>query len=235
MRLDIVKFELNKVVVEVRYSNTYLLWDKAGIISHGLAGRLANCEMKKAEPGIIEFHADKRFAVVLKLDRAHVIDTRPSRNLDDLKIVVMELLSDIQAKLELTAFNRIGFRVFYEKEYPDGKSASDALLSTGMVKPISGKYFNIEGRVNFPEYSFRWEGKAIGARITLKAVTRTVDFEPNIDIKELEPKKIEKYLLILDIDYYTLAETLVGQLRIGDWIDQAYHAIKRDSKVVLGG
>ncbi len=90
MQLAITKFELDKVVVELRYSNAYLLWDKAGVIWHGLSNRWTNCEMKKAEPGVIEFHVDKRFVVVVKLDRTHVIDTRPSRNLEDLKNLVYE-------------------------------------------------------------------------------------------------------------------------------------------------
>ena len=38
----------------------------------------------------------------------------------------------------------------------------------------------------------------------------------------------------LDIDYYTIATTGVGQLHIGEWISQVAHLVRRDGKAFLG-
>lgn len=39
-----------------------------------------------------------------------------------------------------------------------------------------------------------------------------------------------KYEVIYDIDYYTIKTVSRGQFNVKDWIEQAYHLIKRDSK-----
>ncbi len=41
--------------------------------------------------------------------------------------------------------------------------------------------------------------------------------------------------MIFDLDYYTTKQVLVSQLRAKDWLDSAFHAIRRDSHTFLGG
>ncbi len=41
--------------------------------------------------------------------------------------------------------------------------------------------------------------------------------------------------LTFDVDYYTVRPVRVGQIRLKDWIEQAFHMIKRDTNKILAG
>ena len=51
----------------------------------------------------------------------------------------------------------------------------------------------------------------------------------------LERVEKETFELIYDIDYFTVGTVDVGKFRASDWIPNATHVIRRDSKVFLGG
>jgi len=84
-----------------------------------------------------------------------------------------------------------------------------------------------------PQCSFRWEGESIGIRVLLAAQDKKIDLDVGPGVEEITPVHLEINELLLDIDYYTLKSTKKGQLDIKEWISQAYHLIKRDSKVFM--
>jgi len=192
--------------------------------------------MVDANPGMTKFVLDDRFQMVVQLDKCYVIDNRASSTLADFMETGEILVNCVTTNLELSKFTRLGFRLTYIKDFADKTSAAEFLIGTKMMAIPEGKHFNIEGKVLMPRYSLVWEGESTGIRSILEVQSQKIDLEPQIEvIDEIPPFHVEKHRFIYDVDYYTLQPTSRGQLNVKEWISQAYHLIKRDSKVFFGG
>ena len=74
----------------------------------------------------------------------------------------------------------------------------------------------------------------MGVRAVLEARDKKIDFESQPSMEEVQSIHIVKHEVVYDIDYYTLANVSTGQLNVTEWIDQAYHMVKRDSRFFFG-
>ena len=232
--LDLSSFKLNQATMEIRFNNAYTLWDRAGQIWSKASSKWSNLKMGKAEPMVTKFLVDDRYELSIKLDVAHLIDLTPSSNLKEFMANAELFVTLVADTLDITEFTRLGFRLIYCKRFPNKTEAADSLISTKMISVLSGKHFNIEGKVLMPNYSLRWEGVSMGVRVALLARDKKIDLNVNPGMEEITPVHVERSELIYDIDYYTLKNTKKGQLNVKEWISQAYHLVKRDSNVFMG-
>jgi hypothetical protein len=232
LRID--DFEVKQVAFEVRYANAYLLWDHAGALWAEAARIWPDLEIREAKPGVTIFSRPGKNDISVRLDKANFTFLRPKRNLDEFRANAATLIQLVCRQLEITDLSRIGFRIFYEKTYPDLHAASRAILDTVSIPAPPGKHFGIEGKYNSPEYTLRLEGKSTGMRFNMAARTGRLDFDAPWEIDELESIHKEFHQVAFDIDYYTLAPVSIGQLNIQEWINNAYHVIKRDAHAFWG-
>ncbi len=233
--MNLSQLKLNQATLEIRYENAYLLWDRAGHIWSNANSTWAKISMMQAKPMITSFIINDRFEMAVKLDRAHFIDMKPSSGLEEFIENTKQFIDLVSKILDISEYERLGFRLIYSKKFNDKVSAADSLISTKLMKVPEGKHFNIEGSILLPQYSLVWEGKSTAIRALLTARDETIDLAVSPGIEEVSPVHIEKHEFIYDLDYYTLDTVSYGQLNIKEWISQAYHLIKRDSRVFLGG
>ena len=85
-----------------------------------------------------------------------------------------------------------------------------------------------------PQYSLIWEGESTAVKLNISVQNKKIDLDIEPGIEEISPVHIERHEMSYDIDYYTLQNTLRGQLNITEWLSQAYHVIKRDHKNFIG-
>jgi hypothetical protein len=233
--IDLSNLKLTQATMEIRFQNAYILWDRTGLVWSKASSEWPNIKMGKADPMVTTFTLDDRYEIALKLDRAHLVDMQPSSSLKELmenSEIFVNLVADC---LDITEFTRLGFRLIFSKKFQDKTEAANALILTKVMSVPIGKHFNIEGQVLMPEYSLKWEGESTGVRVKLSAQDKKIDLNVVPGVEEITPLHIQHSEIVYDIDYYTLKNTKRGQLNVKEWISQAYHLVKRDSKVFTGG
>lgn len=232
--LNLSDLRLSQAVLEVRHETAYQLWDYSGRLWASVARIWPNLVADTVQPNLTTFHLDNRYQLSISMDKAYILDTIPTPNLQDFIEKANDFIKIIIQFLNIEYFKRIGFRLVYEKYFQTKEEAAAAMLSTKMIMVPEGPHFAIKGKVSLPKYSIRLEGESIGARILLEAREKKVDFDAPPGMQELTSIHITKNILAYDIDYFTLSPVSTGQLNIIEWLKQSYHLIKRDSKSFLG-
>lgn len=138
--------------------------------------------------------------------------------------------------LSIRLYSRVGLRVLFAKEYPTREAAAGALLSTGLIQPASEPVFELQSSPWVePEVSLRKEDSKAGCWFRLKAETLKIEFQPAFGIaKYFQEKSTTKERLILDVDYYLHQAGDATRLQFDEWIKQAFHLIRRDSRKLIG-
>ncbi len=232
--LNFSDFSLTRAVLEVRYANAYILWDRAGKIWADISSLWPDVKVMTVQPSTTAFRLEDKYDLSVQFDKAHIIDLKPTSSLDDFMERADRFMKLVIQHLEIKHFTRTGFRLIYVKPFPDKFQAADSLISTGMISVPHGRQFNIEGRVLLPKYSLVLESDSAGVRILMEVVDKKIDFDPDPSINGLKPVHLETHELAYDVDYYIPAKLSIGQLNVKEWLSQAYHLIKRDSKSFLG-
>jgi len=233
-KVDLSQLKLIQSTFEIRYRNAYALWDKAGLLWFNANSEWSNLKMVKAEPMVTTFTLNDRFELGVNIDRLHIIDTTPSSSLKEFSECAEKFSDIVTNTLNIKNYTRLGFRLIYNRYFPDKITAANTLLASKMLLVPEGKHFNIQGKVLLPQFSLVWEGESTGVKVLMAARDKKIDFDAPLGIEELSSVHIEKYELVYDLDYYTLHQVSKGQLNIKEWIEQAYHLIRRDSKLFLG-
>jgi len=232
---DLSQFTLRRAVFEIRYNEAYILWDRTGQLWEAAINKWPNLKIVDANPAKQLFKLNDTYELNVELSKAHFSDTKPSSSLKNFIEFSESFLNLVTQTLNISEFTRLGFRLIYINDFPDKISAANSMLDTKMIKIPEGKHFNITGKVLLPVYSLRWEGESKGVKVVFRAQDKKIGFEAPLGFNEVPSMHLEKYELVYDIDYYTLAPIVKGQLKISEWLSEAYHLVKRDSKVFMGG
>jgi hypothetical protein len=171
------------------------------------------------------------------INRSFISVEDPGTDLGPMLKAAEPLMTNLADSLIVDTYTRIGFRQFFERRYKTRGEASAYILSNMSAPRPSGKHFNIEGSVFEPEISFRWEGGKVGCRVLCKAEHVKIEVNYPYEFKELKPATdaLEKHRVLIDIDYYTLADTPAKMVKVSDLIAGWARAVRRDLKGVLGG
>lgn len=234
MSFEFDHLTLKQATFEIRFDDAYILWDRAGLIWSEAKSKLPDMKLIAATPNEVKFMLENRFEFSLNLDKAHIIDMKPSSSLKDFQEHADFFIDLVTNSLSLNTYSRIGFRLIYRKDFPDKFMAASALLSKKLIFVPENKLFNIQGTTLMPRYSIVWEGDSSATKVTIAAQNKKIDLDIPPSIEEISPVHLEKSEIIFDIDYYTLKNISKGQFNTKEWIQQIYHIIKRDSRSFLG-
>lgn|GEM_PF-1316387 len=232
--MDLSTFKLLSATLEVRYEKAFRLWDYSGRLWAKVANMWPNLKIGTAQPNVSTFSLDERYQLSVALDKSHIGDTAPISSLKDFTEKTKDFVKVISQSLEIEYFTRVGFRTVFVKVFPDKQQAVDAMISTKLITIPDGVHFGIQGKVLLPKYGLRWEGESVGVTISIEVRDRKIDFDPPAAVEELTSIHHELHELVYDIDYFTLGIVSTGQLDVMEWLSQAYHLVKRDSKNFLG-
>lgn len=231
--MDVAQLTLNSLAFEVRYAPAYLIWDRAGQIWADAVRRWPDFKPKDASPVTTRFWLSNRVEMLFQVQQAHVISVGPKIDLDEYISFCNSLIEQASGTLEVTSFTRIGLRHTFVKSFDTVNEASDAVLRTRILNFPGGKHFGIEGRINNPDINFRIEDEHNGCSGRILSQSKKIAVEVPLG-EDIGVNDTERHEFIFDCDYYTRADTLVGQFRAADWIRQAVRVVRRDAKVFLG-
>lgn len=236
MHLD--QFELRTATFEVRYDRNVALWDRSGLFWSSWFAKYPDLKIATAAPNEVVAQ-NRTFRAVAGLERANVIALKPGnsgiKDLTEAGTHLVHLLSEV---LGVSVYTRLGFRTIFRRRFADKNQAADAVHALGLMRIPSTEIFGIKDGVALqPEYSVRLEGSDIGVLTRLKVQELTISKETPPEIEEAEDQSSTQtyHEMIFDLDYYTTKQVLVSQLRAKDWLESAFHAIRRDSHTFLGG
>lgn len=203
-------------------------------------------EAKKKWPTIKPAHVEpnrqsfniqeKKIQLQIEWDKAFLIAYMPDSSLSEFTEIASDFEKLVREAIEIPEYTRLGFRPIFSKKYDTQKNATKDIIEKTKIDFYvpGGKHFNIEGTPTEAGWSLRIEDSDHGVTLTVKSEKQTVEFNVPLEVEDFEQKKTERASLLFDVDYYTLKSVGVFQLNVRDWLTQAFHLIKRDSKVILG-
>jgi hypothetical protein len=231
---DISDFRLFTTACEFRFQNSYHLWDRAGEIWSDFVAANPEAKLVKADPGQTTFRLGSQREFTVNLDRFGVNAHVPSST-DAFAAEADEFAKSVSRHLKVGSYSRIGLRTVFVREYPDIGAATVEMLGLKLLWVPNGPFFGISGTPSETRYSCRLEDKSKGCLIQIFVNKR--EFEPELPFAWEGDKilRVEKNDLVMDIDYYTIASTSIGQLNVQEWIKQGMHVIRRDINKIIGG
>lgn len=232
---DISSFRLDSAVLEIRYDNSFLLWDRAGSIWNSFTKKHPELKIEQAEPNKQRFTDGKSFEYQIETNRAHVSEKRPSSALDKFKNFSDHLCSAVSKEMEIEVFERVGFRIQYFLVCKDQENALSAFLNMNLLRPPNEKVFGIEGNVKEGGLNIRIEDEEIGTIVRIQVIKRKIHFNAPIEVPELESVEVEEWGVTFDVDYYTVRPIMVSQFKVRDWIEHTHRLVRRDSSAFIGG
>ncbi len=231
--MDISDFRLYTIAFECRFAPALLHWDRAGSIWSQVSGKHPGIKLIKGEPNQTAFRIQDRFELRVALGQFNVNGYNPGTAADEFISLADDFSSTVVRQVGIETFTRVGLRPIFIKEYPTREAASAPLLSLGLLRLPEGPCFGIAGEPILPIYGLRWESDMKGCVINISVVEREYEFEPPFAWEGVEPKKVKKTALNIDVDYYTVAAVEVSRLGFAEWIKQALHVVRRDANRFL--
>jgi hypothetical protein len=233
MELHISQFKMKEVVFQVKFRESFYLFDRTGRIIEELRKIWPNIKVNSAEPKTSTFLVGNEYLLRIELDRATIVAYDPKPSLDEFIQSAHSFEEIVRIALEYNEYKRVGFKPLYLKDYPDNDAATKDIVSSLGLKVPEGKHFNIEGTVPYITIESKWEDEFTGIRSELRSQERKWEVIPPMGSEGIEPKKIISTGIKYSPDYYTIKPVSTGKLNVKKWIETAFHLIKRDSKAFL--
>lgn len=236
MKIDLGTMNIARVLLEVRFDNAYLIWDRAGQLWSAATKRWPTIENQEAQPGQILFIHPEKFKFETRLERCSIAAYSPNRTLSTFTEYADEFISLVIETLEIIEFTRIGFRIIFHQEYDSREESTASVAELRAINASPGPHFSKDERPVEINYLYRLEGEVTGTTVRVKSVRKNLDVAIPFDISFMGAESISKsmHLVEIDIDFYTVQSAAVSQIDVREWISDAYHEIKRGAKSLLG-
>ena len=221
------------ITCELRYPNAYVIYDRTGSILSELKASFTNINVSAASPQQTAFTSEEG-SFHLELAASRFTSGRPDRNAESFTKHCKIYFDVVVEQLEIDVFSRIGLRYILRKEYKSLSDAHGALAGAKLFNFEPTKRFNSsESPI---EVLFRWEDTQIGAFVRLKAETADVKVNIAPELKsEIPDFSNKKFILTLDIDYYTMASVRREQMNLEEWLPQKARTIRKEVDELLDG
>lgn len=229
-------FKLERAVLEVRYPGAYLHWDRAGALWTEMTRKWPDLTNVKGTPVQTVFARPGKHQLAVEMQQARIIEFLPHSSLKSFAESAAWFVDVVVRSLEIHTFTRVGLRQIFFLRSSGSEKAAETVLESGLLKiPDSGFLGMQQRRVLFPEYAVRCEGEATGARVSLKAIQRSFEREPEPMIGETEPWREEQFGVEYDVDYFTTKQADIEQMKLDEWIRGAVHVLRKDTESLVGG
>ena len=210
--MNISDFQTNRFTFELRFQDSFLIWDRSGALTTSLRREFPTLEVIEGTPAKISLVVRPNIELVLEINKAFIIVHKPKRTAEDLSLYSIALTKIVTETLEISRFKRIGTRLLYQKSYPSIHEATEKLTSFGVIALPEKKFFNQHGSPKQGAINFVWEGETTGARVRLATDTENFEFipaPPHADRVDAISKT--EHFLYADIDIFSTKEVLKEQ------------------------
>lgn len=233
MPLHISQFKIKQVIFRVNYRDAYFLFDRTGALFEAARKRWPTIKIQSGKPKVSIFLIDDKYRLQVELDRTTIVAYNPKSSLEDFIVDAHHFEEIVRKTLEIIEYKRVGFKPIYHKEYKTKEDATKDIIASLGLKVPQGKHFNIEGRIPLITLEHRWEDELLGISSELRSQEQFWEFNPPGEAEGLELKKVNKSFIKYAPDYYTLKSLSVSKFNTKKWLENAFHLIKRDSKIFL--
>lgn len=227
-------FKLVSTIIQIQYSDAYLIWDRAGFISKKLCAVWPDLKSTDARPNQ-QTLVGKDFNLQTGLNSSTITFTG-IHTLDQLKTKRIKETFNVWAEnLELTEFSRVSMKVTYAKEYDSLQEANSFIFGLNLVRWPKTKVFDQseQSELNGLDVSYRFEDESSFTVLRLKA--EKVNYEVSLDpqITENPEIRVTKIRALIDFDRGLLGKVIVDKFRTDDWLKGYQHILRRDLEKIL--
>jgi hypothetical protein len=240
-RLSFDDLGLFNAAFELRFDESYRLWDRAGDLWSETLGAFPELKRQHAEPNRVVFASigtPVQRELTVELNRLVIVEHGPDKQLKHFAETVNRFAGIAVALLKIDQYHRTGLRMMFREELPSAEEAAERFFSTGLLQRTSypEKLFGISAASVQPEFAFRREDSKNGFSIRLKAETQKIEINPVPGWPELDlPISKTKHWIVLDVDCYIQSSIPADALAFNDWILQTAHIVRRDCDQLLSG
>lgn len=228
--MEITDFNIRQVVFEIRYDDTYILWDRAGSIAEETAKLWPGVRIVEVAPNQQALRSDDA-TIVTGVNSSHVAILGPNSIVQF--ATQMEETVSIWAKfLNLKKFTRVGTRIMYTRPYDSQESASQAIVNLGLVRFPASPIFNHKNELHASDIRLYWQDDVSQTQVIIKSEHYELDI-PGLPDKPREKQKKTADVMLLDIDRATRGVVELSKFRVGDWLEGVRHLVSRDAGRIL--
>lgn len=232
--LSLSEFKFEKAVLEIRYPQALLLWDRSGQLWTPLKRAYPDLKIVQAQPNQTVFNLLPDYQLKVEMDKCAIMIDEPG-DLDAFGAMADVFVRSVTETLEISAVSRVGFRVTYFKEFPSRESAADALRETKRLAFPTGRLFGAPATISGGVFTVRWEDDKTGATARLDTDGRRIEYDGNFGAREFTPQNRVRHGITFDVDVFIVPTIPIGQLRPSEWIKQSAHQIRRDADSFMRG
>lgn len=227
--LSIDDFKIDRQVFEARFLPSYLLWDRSGEMWSLIVRDFDDLKLVNAVPNSVQFESDLYYLVVeTNLLR---ITSRDNPSFEEFKKKTSSFLQAAIKFLDIEVFTRLGFRTIWNKEYSSMAETCDAFAELNLFRKFVPESFGLNKGNPTTEFKTTWEDARQGLTLMLRTEKRRADPQIPWEFRNVfNLKAVEKYVMAVDVDSYTVPQIRIEQLEISEWLNSSYRHSKKALK-----
>jgi hypothetical protein len=235
MTLQLSQFKLYRAVFEIRYIQSFLVWDHAGVAWHQLRMSFPELKVRSAQPNQQAFSLSKSMAASAGLEMTNLTAYLPAAEPEQFGTACGFFFPPIIKQLDISNLTRVGYRVTYRKVFETKEAAAEFAFAQAPDMRRSGKHFNIDGRSLDLDVGSRWEGETTGIFVRLQTDEQRLDVDIPPEFEGVESFHVQRYGVALDLDYYAHGNTAAAKLEPRALIENWSRLIRRDVEGFFNG
>jgi hypothetical protein len=205
-----------KEIVELRFANEFLYWDKTGLIARKICKMIPTLRLENATPGQTNFVDDENQIRIRygfnALNIAQDLDSAPTVKLHD---HVGEIVETLIKEMEITTLTRVGHRVHLTRKFPTREKAEGFVVEVARKRSLGADLLSgadewLKAK-HLTGVSLRFDDEKVGIKLELSAGQSeiTIGGPAAKQLKKHLPEK--EYIALVDLDIYTMKPMLAEQ------------------------
>jgi hypothetical protein len=233
--LPFASFEKQDITFELRFSQAFALWDRAGALWRSVGSNFTKLVHAKVSPNDILFTADARYTLNVALDRAAITDSLPERRPEKCFDLMSSFAAAVIDILEVQTLERIGTRFKYALPCSSLDDARAKVADLGLVAVPQKMMFNVNASNVGPSFKIEGDDGEIGYIVQIYPHQRKFEFTPSPEMRALNIEVAEKtlYEVMLDLDFSTKKPMPVESFNAKSWLAGWHKVVNRDAEAVL--
>lgn len=205
---------LNRVILELRYDEGFLYWDKCGATILEIQKKFPEWKWDSVTTDLAGLkNLQRKMELVFNYGSIRFIQNKVE-NLSQFKEATEGITPLIVEKLEIEKFKRVGNRYLYIFPLENPEQGKKIIQKSSIIEIPKGKLALFSGEPTKTAFVVHLENENFHYRIELVGIER-LEVPENIKIdKEFDPK----YGLRVDIDIATLKEIKASSFDCGEFI-----------------
>lgn len=234
--LDLSSFKLQRITLEIRYDNAFLIWDHAGIITRELSRNFPELKLKgQPQPNLQSAELGPGLSSSVLIDKAFIVSIYPTHSLEEFRVAADFFFSVVIRFLEISDLTRIGMRLIHEKKFETRDDVAKFLASSLPMLNREGDFFSVsKGGLKDADLSLRWEGDSTGCLVRIQSQDQKVEIDIPAEFRDVNFPEVKRTAAIADIDYYAHLPTPVTKFRASAIIENWTKVVRRDLGSFLG-